>query len=100
MCFCASKLLREDRGLAPADRLRRRKAILMHDAEVSLRLVFHVAWRMALEAEQYLEKNADQHWDEPAGAANDRPAITRASSFSPSAKRHILQRSSRHHEIE
>src|ERR1051325_4316806 len=55
--FCALcaflwlNLLREDRGLAPANRLRSREAVLMHDAEVPLRLILHLVRRMALEPE-------------------------------------------------
>src|SRR5689334_14884964 len=58
--FLWLNFLREDRGLAPADRLRSRKSILMHDAKMSLRLIFHFAWRMALEPEQDLEADSNQ----------------------------------------
>src|SRR5215211_1362393 len=71
MCFLRSSLcflwpflwlnfLSKDRGFAPADRLAAPEPVLMHDPEVLLRLILHVKWRMALEPEQYLEKNPDQ----------------------------------------
>src|SRR6188508_3328074 len=51
-----SHLLREDRRLTPADRFPPWKPVLMNDAEVVLRLADHLLRRMALEAEQDLEK--------------------------------------------
>ena len=62
MCLCALlwlNFLREDRGLAPANRLVSWEAILMHDPEVPFCLILDFAWRVALEPEQDLEKHAD-----------------------------------------
>jgi hypothetical protein len=60
LLFLILDFLSEDGGLAPADRLWWRKSILVNDAEVALGLVFHFTRWMALETEQYLEKDTDQ----------------------------------------
>jgi hypothetical protein len=52
-----SNFLRQNRGLAPANRLLWWKTILMHDAEVLLCFVNHFLRWMALKTKQYFEKN-------------------------------------------
>ena len=52
-----SDLLRQDRRLAPADHLLRRKTILMNDPEVMFGLADYFPRWMTLEAEQDLKEN-------------------------------------------
>jgi hypothetical protein len=51
LCLLWLNLLREDRRLAPADRLTSPESILMDDPEVALSLILHLTRRMALKAE-------------------------------------------------
>ena len=93
-------LLREDRCLAPANRLTTPEPVLMHDSEVSLRLILYLTWRMALEAEQHLEQNPNQaRMNGQVQQMSARRNHARQLIY-PFLERNILQRSSRHHQVE
>ena len=53
-------LLREQGGFCPADRLVRRKAIVIDDAEVPPRIALHRSWMVSLETEADLQKRTDE----------------------------------------
>ena len=100
MCLLWLNFLCEDRGLAPADRLWGWKSILMDDAEVSLGLVLHFTWRMALETEEYLEKNANQ-----SGVYRQVQQMTSGCDYArelvqPVGQWHILQRARSNNQVE